>query len=114
MLWQFPGSLVSQLMEEYIEFSLQIQVIVASDLVATHESMRYALPISGPDKYKQLRVSAPDLVDRIPLPYLANYINIPESVLRHLRSSAMSLNFSTKRRRKWRAIQRHTSCSKRY
>jgi CRP-like cAMP-binding protein len=99
-LWLFPGPLVSRLKYEYHQFTLQFMTIVVKDLLAAEEGINCSDPAGGSDNYDRLREYSPELLDRVPIPYLAEYTNIPENVFRHLHSRKIKLNVSTRRRRK--------------
>jgi CRP-like cAMP-binding protein len=99
LLWLFPGSLVSELMEKYHPFVLQFTTIITKDLISVSEARQCSRPDGGTDNYDRLRACSPQLLDRVPIPYLANYTEIPEHIFRHLHSSKIKLHVSTTRRR---------------
>jgi hypothetical protein len=98
VLWVFPGSLVSRLKEEYSQFRLQFSAIIMNDWVAIDQASHYSRSSSGRTNYDFMRQHLPHLVDRVPIPYLANFTNIPEKMLSHLIKSKLKLNFSVRRR----------------
>jgi hypothetical protein len=100
LLWIFPGTLVSDLLEKYIELNAHIRLIIANDCVKNIQASDCSRPNAGPNNYDQLRQLAPDLLDRAPIPLLSNFTGIPEHVLSHLNLTNIRLNISTTRRRK--------------
>jgi hypothetical protein len=100
LLWLFPGSLVSDLKSKYHQFGNQYGTIITKDWISIEEAGRCSRGTGGSDNYDRLCESSPELLDRVPIPYLANYTNIPEHVFRHLHSSKLKLNVSTVRRRR--------------
>jgi CRP-like cAMP-binding protein len=98
VLWAFPGSLVSRLKEEYSQFRLQYSAIITNDWVAIEQASHCSHSSGDRSNYDFMRQHLPHLVDRVPIPYLANFTNIPEKILGHLIKSEMKLNFSAKRR----------------
>jgi len=100
LLWLFPGSLVSDLKFKYREFGTQFDAILMKDCFSIREAGRCSRRSEGLNNYNRLCATAPELLDRVPIPYLANYTNIPEHVFRHLHSTKFKLNVSTARRRR--------------
>jgi Cyclic nucleotide-binding domain len=100
LLWLLPGALVSRLKSEYHEFRLQLTAIIVKDWISVEDSMYFSHPNGGSANYDRLRESSPDLLDRVPIHYLADYTNIPEKVFRHLHSTKFKLKVSTARRRR--------------
>jgi CRP-like cAMP-binding protein len=100
LLWLFPGSLVSELKLNFHQFGIQYGTILAKDWVSIEEAGRCSRQTEGSENYDRLCAISPDLLDRVPIPYLANYTNIPEHVFRHLHSTKIKLNVSTTRRRR--------------
>jgi hypothetical protein len=100
LLWIFPGSLVSRLIFEYPQFTLQFSNIIMKDWVSVTWGIRCSDPDAGSANYDRLRQYSPELLDRVPIPYLADYTSIPEKIFRHLHSSKIRLKVSTTRRRK--------------
>jgi hypothetical protein len=100
MLWLFPGSLVSELKFKSHEFVMQYNTILTKDWISIEEAGQCSRQTGGSDNYDRLCATSPELLDRVPIRYLANYTNIPEHVFRHLHSSNIKLNVSTTRRRK--------------
>ena len=88
-----PGSLVSELMEKYHPFLFQYTMIIRNDLMAIDQASHCSHPSGGRDNYDFMRQHLPHLVHRVPIPYLANFTNIPEKMLKHLIKSKMKLNF---------------------
>jgi CRP-like cAMP-binding protein len=99
LLWLFPGNLVSDLKFKYHQFGSQYDTIMTKDLVSLDQAMRCSNPKGGASNYHRLRASMPELLDRVPIPYLANFTEIPEHVFRHLHSAKINLNVSIVRRR---------------
>jgi hypothetical protein len=100
LLWLFPGSLVSDLKFKYQQFGNQYETILMKDCFSIQEAGRCSREAEGSENYDRLCATSPELLDRVPIPYLANYTNIPEHVFRHLHGSKIKLNVSAKRRRK--------------
>jgi signal-transduction protein with cAMP-binding, CBS, and nucleotidyltransferase domain len=100
LLWRFPGSLVSELKEKYHQFGLQFSTILTKDWISMEQARDCSSEDGGSDNYDQLRASFPELLDRVPISYLAKFTEIPEHIFRHLHSSKIKLNASTARRRK--------------
>jgi hypothetical protein len=100
LLWLFPGSLVSDLKFKYREFGTQFDAILMKDCISIQEAGRCSRESEGSENYDRLCATAPELLDRVPIPYLADYTNIPEKVFRHLHSTKFKLNVSTTRRRR--------------
>ncbi len=100
LLWLFPGSLVSELKFKYHEFGTQFDAILMKDCLSIQEAGRCSRESEGSDNYDRLCAISPELLDRVPIPYLANYTDIPEHVFRHLHSKKIKLNVSTARRRR--------------
>ncbi len=100
MLWLFPGSLVSDLKDKYLQFGIQYRTILTKDWISVDQAMHCSHPKGGENNYHRLQTHSPELLERVPISYLANFTNIPEHILRHLHSSNIKLNVSTKRRRK--------------
>ena len=99
ILWTFPGPLVSSLKEKFPQFRFQFSIIITKDWIRIEEAGRCNHPMGGSDNYDRLCQYAPELLDRVPIPYLANYTNMPENIFRHLHSTKIKLNVSTTRRR---------------
>ncbi len=99
LLWLLAGSLVSELKFKYHQFAMQFGTIITKDWISVIEAGQCSRPNGGANNYNRLRESSPELLDRVPIPYLADYTNIPEHIFRHLHSSKIKLNVSTKRRR---------------
>jgi signal-transduction protein with cAMP-binding, CBS, and nucleotidyltransferase domain len=100
LLWLFPGSLVSDLQDKYHQFGIQYGTILAKDWISIEESGRCSRQTEGSNNYDLLCATSPELLDRVPIQYLANYTNIPEKVFRHLHSTKIKLNVLTTRRRR--------------
>jgi len=98
-LWLFPGNLIPQLIEKYPAFVIQFGTIITKDLISVIHARYCSNEEGGSGNYDMLRRHSPELLDRVPIPYLANYTNIPEKVFRHLHSSKIKLKVSTVRRR---------------
>jgi len=100
LLWLFPGSLISKLKLTYHQFCIQYTTILEKDWISIEEAGQCSSQPGGSQNYDHLCETSPELLDRVPIPYLANYTNIPEHVFRHLHSTNIKLNVSTNRRRK--------------
>ena len=100
VLWLFPGSLVSELKEKYHQFGLQFSTILTKDWISMEQARNCSSEGGGSDNYDHLRASFPELLDRVPISYLAKFTEIPEHIFRHLHFSKIKLNASTARRRK--------------
>jgi hypothetical protein len=101
LMWLFPGNLVSDLKFKYHEFGMQYNSILTKDWMSIARSGRYSRPTEGSDTYDHLCATSPELLDRVPISYLANYTNTPEHIFRHLHSTKIKLNVLTTRRRRW-------------
>jgi hypothetical protein len=99
ILWVFPGTLVSELTIKYSQFVSQFIVILAKDWIKIDEAGECSRPGGGTANYDQLCTTSPQLLDRVPIPYLANYTNLPEHIFRHLHSTKIKLTVPTNRRR---------------
>jgi hypothetical protein len=99
-LWLIPGPLVSRLKFEYHQFTLQYTTIIMKGWISSEVGMKCSNQNGGSGNYDLLREYSPELLDRVPIQYLADYTNIPEKIFRHLHSSKMKLKVSTRRRRK--------------
>ena len=91
---------MSELRIKYHAFGLQYGTILAKDWISIEEAGRCSRETKGSENYDRLCATSPGLLDRVPIPYLANYTNIPEHIFRHLHSTKIRLNVSTTRRRK--------------
>jgi hypothetical protein len=100
LLWLFPGSLVSDLKVRYHEFILQYSAIITNDWISIEEAGQCSRQPGGSYNFDRLCKTSPELLDRVPIQYLANYTNLSERVFRHLHSTRLKLNVSTTRRRK--------------
>lgn len=100
LLWLFPGSLVSDLKFKSHEFVMQYNAILTNDWISIEKARRCSRQPGGSYNYDRLCETSPELLDRMPIRYLANYTNISERVFRHLHSTRLKLNVSTTRRRK--------------
>jgi hypothetical protein len=101
LLWIFPGTLVSDLLQKYMEFNAHIRIIMGNDCVKVIQASDCSRPNAGTYNYDQLRQLSPDLLNRVPIPLLSNFTGIPEHVLRHLSYTNIRLNIpETRRRRK--------------
>lgn len=100
VLWRIPGSLIADLQNESMHFQFHYRIIMSRDAVHSRQSMRCSVRDGGSDNYRSLSKYSPRLLQRIPIPYLAEFTGIPENLFRHLHSSSINLNLSTKRRRK--------------
>jgi CRP-like cAMP-binding protein len=100
LLWLFPGSLVSDLKVRYHEFILQYNAIITNDWISIEEAGQCSHQPGDSYNFDRLCETSPELLDRVPIRYLANYTNLSERVFRHLRSTRLKLNLSTARRRK--------------
>ncbi|GGB23819.1 Crp/Fnr family transcriptional regulator [Puia dinghuensis] len=100
ILWRFPGSLVDTLTKKFPQFQRQYCTILQKDVMAMQERRRCSRPGWDSSNYDRLRLYSPELLDRVPIPYLPSYTSIPENVFRHLHSSRIKLNMSSVRRRK--------------
>jgi CRP-like cAMP-binding protein len=99
LLWRFPGSLVSELKEKYHQFGLQFSTILTKDLISMEQARDCSSEDGGSDNYDQLCASFPELLDRVPISYLAKFTEIPEHIFRHLHSNKIKLHVFTTRRR---------------
>jgi hypothetical protein len=99
VLWLFPGSLVWDLVPRFHQFTIQFTILM-KDLIRIDEGMDYAKSDGVIDNHDRLRQLSPELLDRVPISYLADYTNIPKKIFRHLHSSKIKLNVRTTRRRK--------------
>jgi CRP/FNR family transcriptional regulator, anaerobic regulatory protein len=95
ILWTFPGHLVSSLKEKFDRFRFQFGIIIMKDWVSIEEAGRCSHRPAGSHNYDQLCKYSPELLDRVPISYLANYTNLPEKKFRHLHSTKIELNIST-------------------
>jgi hypothetical protein len=96
ILWCFPGSLVHELRSKFHQFAFQYSVMLYKDRSYPEDAV--TRPDRGALNYYTLCKLFPDLLSRVPIPYLASYTKIPESVFRHLHSRKIRLNFLTTRR----------------
>src|SRR5258707_3809909 len=95
LLWCFPGAFVNELQLKFHTFSRQFMAILLKEYESLSIARRSSRPNGGAHNYQQLCELSPELLQRVPLPYLSNYTSIPESVLQHLHSSKKKLLMST-------------------
>ena len=99
-LWCIPGDLVEELLKKYIRFNSQYQQILIRDTIAIRDAQHCSRPKGGIENLKNLAFRLPQLAHRVPLPYLANFTQIPENQLKHLLESPLVLHTDLKRRRR--------------
>jgi len=100
MLWCFPRPFIEDMSQKFPEFLDQFDAIIRNDWMAVEKSGLCSDPEKGTANYQSLRSIQPELLTRVPIPYLANYTHIPENVFRHLHDRNIKLNVSTVRRRR--------------
>jgi len=100
VLWGLPGSLVPIIQEKYIEFWRHHQAILAKELIQLETYRLYSKGIPDSFRFDYLRQEAPDLINRVPVRYLARYTQIPEKVFRHLQRSKIKLHMISSWRHK--------------
>jgi hypothetical protein len=101
-LWCLPGGLIKVLKKDHPSFLFNYITIIEKDIIAIDEADHCSFKDAGEGNYDSLRHYAPDLLDRVPIRYLASYTGIPEKIFRHLHSSKIKLKVSTERRRRSR------------
>src|SRR5579859_1929248 len=98
VLWCFPGRFVEDLKKKFHQFSIQYLAILSKEMLAFRHASICSDPTGGDSNYEHLLRHFPELVDRVPVNYLASFLQIPEKVILHLKSSKMKLLVSTTRR----------------
>ena len=100
ILWCIPGDVVEELLRKHDRFNFQYNQILILETKANAAAYRCSHPVGGLENLKNLCSLFPQLVHRVPLPYLANLTEIPEKKLKHLLESPIELHTDLKRRRR--------------
>ena len=100
VLWCIPGGLVEDLKERSPQFRFHYIAIFGKECIHARRAAHCYGRRGRSNNYQALCQFVPRLLDRVPIPYLAEFTDIPERVFRHLHSSSICLLLSTKRRRK--------------
>ena len=104
ILWCIPGDLVKRLRENYPRFVFHYHGILSRDFVEWSRAKNCTHPWGYMGNFHGLRKEFPELIDRVPIRYLANFTQIQEKVLLHLLQSNIWLH---------NALTRHRSKPKR-
>ena len=84
LLWVFPGPLIQELKLQYIQFAEQFSAIVTKDWIHL-EKARYCSGFVGKgSNYHQIQQYFPELLNRVPIEYLASFANTSELAFRAL------------------------------
>jgi CRP-like cAMP-binding protein len=84
LLWVFPGPLIQVLKLQYHQFVEQYSAIIMKDWVHLEEAGRCRDHIGGESNYHQIQEYFPELLNRVPIQYLASFAHTSEHVFREL------------------------------
>lgn len=99
-LWVLPGSLVSRLVREFLEFNFHLTHLVVKEILLVEDNVRLERERDPSLKYDYLRQHAPDLFRRVDPVHLASFIGVTEKEFLHLHNSKLHLPMSSARHRK--------------
>jgi CRP-like cAMP-binding protein len=84
IFWHFSTDLLQQLYDKYPEFNMHGQIIVVQEHALMEQAHRCSPVENSRENYYNLCRDFPYLLDRVPIPNLANFTWLKESVFRHL------------------------------
>ena len=88
ILWHFSSQLMEEICKKHVEFNHHYTIILVEDQGRLDKAYDCYRSENNPQNYYLLREHFPYLLDRVPIPNLANFTGLKESTFRHLHSKA--------------------------
>jgi hypothetical protein len=105
ILWCLPSDVVKSLREKYPRFFDHCSEILIREFVEGSIAQDCTAVAGTADSFKSLCTDYPDLIHRVPIPYLANFTRIPEKRLQHLLDNPIQLPSIGERRRPYKSTR---------
>jgi CRP-like cAMP-binding protein len=96
MLWDFPEELVASLSRESHKFLLIHSTILMKDMAHLNGASNLH-PYHTSNWFDYLRQNCPQLLDRVPVKYLASFIGVSEKVFLHMKDSSLKMGVVPKK-----------------
>jgi signal-transduction protein with cAMP-binding, CBS, and nucleotidyltransferase domain len=88
ILWNFPEDQMQPIFNKHLTFNRHWSLVVMMDLTVSAKAAQCCRKENDPANYYQLRQNFPHLLDRVPIPNLANFTWMSERKFRHLHQAS--------------------------